>query len=334
TSVQALAESGRIEAWTYGEGGPAFTFRRNPGYEATWLAGNSTLLDDLDAALPELYNPRTVTRLVGLPVQVVRFRGEERGATRLELIAGMPLDSLGPAGLPVESGVFIFDAAHRPLWEKRTTLESGQGAPVVTYRVQLPPGTYRAAIEARLAGPASIARPLARYRGDMTTVGFTPGELGVSDILLASHVEPLVAEPRTRSDLRVAPNPSMVFAPDQPIGLYFELYNLLPDSEQHASYELELVVTVEEIERQGPSLELLLAEIADKWGLTPEGADAIQLRFRKEANVLARDMVPEFFRIQIPGTPDGRYGLRLTVRDRNAGTSITTQRTFWIRGNR
>lgn len=332
-SRQMNATLERLAAWIYGEEDrPEFTFRMDPGgYVIPALSPGPTLLDDLRGLLPELYHPRTVTKLVGLPVQVVRLRGSERELTRLELIAGMPLDSLGPAGLPVESGAFLFDDAHQPLWEKRIALESGAGAPVVSYRVEVPPGAYRAALEARLAGPDSIARPLARFRQDITTVGFTPGDLGVSDLLLAYDVEPLTSEPRTREDLRIAPNPSMTYAPGQPIALYFELYNLLPDAEQHASYELELVVTVDEIQREGHALTQLLAELADKWGLTAEGTDAIQLRFRKEANVLARDMIPEYFKIQIPDSPDGRYTLRLTARDRNAGRSTTTQRTFWIR---
>src|SRR5690606_29824084 len=77
----------RTLTWVYGDG-ISFTLSRLLGYRNARLAESSMLLlQDLDRAMPEMYRPRTVTRLVGLPVQVVRFRGEERGATRLELIA-------------------------------------------------------------------------------------------------------------------------------------------------------------------------------------------------------------------------------------------------------
>jgi len=159
---------------------------------------------------------------------------------------------------------------------------------------------------------------------------FPAGTLGVSDMLLAYHVEPLAAEPVRRSDFRIAPNPAMRYGVDEPVAIYFEIYNLLPDSDQFASYELELTVTIEEIERKGPGIRRLLGELADKWGLTAEGSDVVQLRFRKEAHVRARDLIPEFFEIQLPGAPAGRYRLKLTVLDRNADRSVITEREFRI----
>ena len=65
-------------------------------------------------------------------------------------------------------------------------------------------------------------------------------------------------------------------------------------------------------------------------GLTAEGTDAVQLRFRKEAHVRARDMVPEFFKVQFPDAPAGRYRLKLTVRDRNADREVVAERVFRI----
>ena len=99
----------------------------------------------------------------------------------------------------------------------------------------------------------------------------------------------------------------------------------------YAAYELELVVTVKELERTGPAVQRILGELADKWGLTAEGTQAVQLRFRKEAHVLARDVVPEHFKIQLPAAPAGRYGLRLVVRDRNADRTVVAEREFRIR---
>lgn len=332
--------AGRITTvWSYGVRGPVFVFRQNPGYRRATFAGDFRFYaEDYRSIQPTSLSAPSLPERYDLPVQVARFRGAG-GAMDVEVHSLVPLDRLGEkAGVAdgeVELGLFVQDDAAAELQrETRTEHVAFRGdsaalARLESWRITLPAKRqYLVGVEARepLTWHAAVGR--------VTIDGkeFPAGTLGVSDMLLAYDVEPLTADAAARHEFRIAPNPAMRYRADEPVALYFEIYNLLPDSDQFASYEVELVVSVEEIERKGPAIAKIIGDLADKWGLTREGTDAVQLRFRKEAHVLARDMIPEFFKIQFPDAPPGRYGLKLTVRDRNANRTATTERVFWVGG--
>jgi hypothetical protein len=152
----------------------------------------------------------------------------------------------------------------------------------------------------------------------------------VSDILVANKVEPLVEEPLLRHEFDIDVEPTLTFGGGQPLALYFELYNLVPDAEQFASYELEMVVYLDEIFRAG-GLRQLTGAVADAFGLSEEGSRPVELRFDKEERVVARDMIPEYFSLTLDDPTPGQYTLELRILDRNSGVEMTTTRTFQIR---
>jgi len=326
--------------WSYGYDGPVFVFRQNPGYRRAVFANDFRFYaEDYRSVRPTVLSAPSLPERFELPVQVARFRGPN-GALDVEVHSLLPLARLGSdvavAEGEIEYGLFIQDEKATELRrDTRTDVvafrgDNAQKSRVESWRITLPQANqYLVGVEARepLTWRAAVGRVA------VPATSFPAGTLSVSDLLLAHDVEPLTAEPTQRSDFRIAPNPAMRYGADEPVSMYFEIYNLLPDADQFASYELELVITIEEIERDGPALAQLLGELADKWGLTAEGADAVQLRFRKEAHVRARDVVPEFFKIQLPDAPAGRYRLKLTVRDRNADRSVVAERVFRVGNN-
>ena len=103
----------------------------------------------------------------------------------------------------------------------------------------------------------------------------------------------------------------------------------MPDEEQFASYELELVVYLQEIFREG-LVSSIAGSVADAFGLTPEGGRSVELRVDREARVVARDLIPEFFSIALDDPTPGRYSIELTVTDRNSGRTMTSERVFEI----
>lgn len=332
-----FAAVGKITTvWSYGKDGPVFLFRQNPGYRLAKFGGDFRFYaEDYRSIQPSRVTAPSVASMVEMPVQVVRFRGDGESRVDLEVHAGLPLDTLGAeAGVEeatMETGFFVLnpDGSERVRnvdSEEVAFDVGGENPGLRSWRTAVPAGRpYKVSVEAR--EPLSWAAAVAR--ADVEGITFPAGEPSVSDILLATTVEPLVEEPETRPDFRIVPEPSMAFEANEPIGLYFELYNLVPDSEQFASYELELVVTVDEIYREGP-VSTILGELRDLWGFTGEGGEAVQLRFEKEARVVARDAIPEYFTISLDEAPAGRYGLRLTIHDRNADREFTTTRTFEI----
>ncbi|MBI4539841.1 MAG: GWxTD domain-containing protein [Gemmatimonadetes bacterium] len=342
TFAPSVSDPGDFEAigrittvWAYAETGPVFVFRQNPGYRLARFANDFRFYaEDYRSVQPTRFTAPSLPSLALARMQVVRFRGPDR-AMDLEIHARLPLDSIGSVARVgtaiLDEGLFVLNAQGleiaRVVDRRDVELRALREEQTLrSWRTSVPAGKpYLVSVEARepLSGAAAVARE------NVGAKSFPPGEPSVSDLLLATELEPLRQEPEGRHDFRIVPQPVMTFRASEPIGLYFELYNLVPDADAYASYELELVVSLQEIYRRGP-VRQILGELADKWGFTPEGGQAVRLRFQKEARVLARDLVPEYFTISLADAPAGRYGLELAVLDRNAGLKVTTARTFEI----
>lgn len=319
--------------WSYGREGPVFMFRQNPGYRKALFANDFRFYaEDARERQPAQFSAPSIPALIRMPAQVARFRGED-GAMDIEAHAAVPLDSLSRAAevdqASLETGFFVVEPEGA---EIRRTVESEDvdfaeagDRWLRSWRVSVPAGpAYLVSVEVR--DPLSWAA--SHHRATVGGKRFPAGEPSASDLLLVHDLEPEVENPTERHQIRMRPEPTQAFPPDEDIGVYFELYNFLPDEDQYASYELELQVRVEEIYREG--LDAVFGEIADRWGLSEEGQQAVQLRFSKEDRVVARDMIPEFFTFRMDEPPPGRYGLTLVVTDRNAGREFTIERTFEI----
>ncbi len=326
---------GRVTTvWSYGRNGPVFVFRGMPGYRGATFANDFRFYaENYRARQPARMTAPSLPALLEVPAQIARFRGVD-GEIDLEVYAAVPLDSLrevvGVAAATFETGLFVVEpdgAEIRRVTEAReVTFEAGRALPM-SWRTTVPAGQPHI-VSAEARDPLSWAAAVHRARVDARS--FPAGEPSVSDILLTRSLEVVTDPPRTRTDFRMVPEPTLTYAPDDEIGIYFELYNLLPDSDRLASYDLELAVTVEEIHRTGSFVQLL-GELADRWGLTAEGDQAVRLTFSKQNRVLARDMLPEYFTIQLDEPPPGRYGLRLRVLDRNARLQLEVEREFQVR---
>ena len=335
TTAGDMESTGRVTTvWSYGRNGPVFVFRGMPGYRGATFANDFRFYaENYRARQPARMTAPSLPALLEVPAQIARFRGED-GAIDLEVYAAVPLDSLrevvGVAAATFETGLFVVEpngAEIRRVTEAReVTFEAGRALPM-SWRTAVPAGQPHI-VSAEARDPLSWAAAVHRARVDARS--FPAGEPSVSDILLTRSLEVVVDPPRTRTDFRMVPEPTLTYAPDDEIGIYFELYNLLPDSDRLASYDLELAVTVEEIHRTGSFVQLL-GELADRWGLTAEGDQAVRLTFSKQNRVLARDMLPEYFTIQLDEPPPGRYGLRLRVLDRNARVQLEVEREFQVR---
>lgn len=335
TAAGDMESTGRVTTvWSYGRNGPVFVFRGMPGYRGATFANDfRSYAENYRARQPARFTAPSLPSLLQVPAQIARFRGVG-DEIDLEVYAAVPLDSLrqavGVAAATFETGLFVVEpegAEIRRVTEARqVTFEEGRALPL-NWRTTVPAGQPHI-VSAEARDPLSWAAAVHRARVDARS--FPAGEPSVSDILLTRSLEVVVGPPRTRADLRMVPEPTLSYDPDDEIGVYFELYNLLPDSSQVASYDLELAVTVEEIHRTGSFLQLL-GELADRWGLSAEGDQAVRLTFSKQNRVQARDMLPEYFTIRLDEPPPGRYGLRLRVLDRNARVQMEVEREFQVR---
>lgn len=324
-----------VTLWAYGPAGPAFLFTQSPGYrraifgpEYRWYA------DELRAILPNRLVAPSIPERYPVPVQTARFRGAEQDMA-VEVHALLPLDLLS-RGVDLQSGeleigLFVRDTVASELVRRvrREVVEfQSATARIESWRLGLPAvDEFLVSVEARepLSARSAVGRVAIEPRS------FETGGLTVSDILLAHLVEPIHPDPTSRDDYRIVPNPTMRYGLDQPVAMYFEIYGLKPDDEGYVEFELDLTVTLTDLDRSDRMLiARLIGELADKWGATPVGADAAQIRYYRQARVLARDVVPEYFAVTLPDPPAGNYEVRVKVKDViGAGESIT-ERSFGI----
>lgn len=311
--------------WSYGERGPVFVFRKQLTYRnARFTDPANFLAAQLDRASPQLYRPRTVTDVHGLPLQLVRFRGSRADYTRVEVYALPPVDSLGDStAVAFETGMFVFDRYYQPMWSGRRVLRRVQARAGINYQFEIRPGVFRYGVEARADAPASLARPAARVRDSLVVTGFTSGRLSVSDLLLADSLLPLVENPRTREELRLWPSRTLAVAEGAPIHVYFELYDLAVDADSLGRYQVE--VSVEDSTRRHPITRILrgLAQLVSG----PPSAGS--LTFTRVARVGA-ERTPEFLTVQLGGLGEGDYAVRVRARDEATGGTAETVRRFRI----
>lgn len=324
--------------WSYGREGPVFVFRQMPGYLDARFAGDYEFIaEEYRYYEPSRYeNIPSIPELLDVPVQVARFRGESPEDLAVEIHAGLPVDSLA-RGLDVERGeievgLFVLNPdGEMVLRQVRSELltygEAEHVDELRSWRVLMPAGgSLVAAVEARDA----LSWRSAASRDTFTAEPFPEGSFSISDILVADALRPVVEEPKRRSDFDVIANPELEFISGDPVHIYWELYELEPDPEGFASYDVALAVRVKKLERGNNPLSQFLGTLADAWGFSVVGDDRLELRFNREVRLEGLDRVVEFLRLDLKGAPAGEYEIRLRVWDRNAEKMATRMRAFVV----
>lgn len=301
----------RTALWSYGtsrRGGPHFTFTEVRTYRKKTLS-NPALASDLEAWMPQLYSPSTVTAWHPLPHQVASFRSSDGTHTRVEIYAAPPVDSLDTTvGTRMQAGIFTFLEDYTPVWEGRALADVPAGGVALTFRFDLPAGRYRYGLEARLDGPDSLPRPLAREREALYVPSYAPGALSVSDLLLASDsIRPTVPVVTRRDQLTITPLRGTVVRAGDPLHLYFEIYGLAAGEEDIGTYRAEL--SVEDSTRTNFA-ERLLRRGRDLLGIREEDP-----RVSWERQVAVGERIPEYITVSAPALDAGEYVIRLRLTD-------------------
>ncbi|MBI4513528.1 MAG: GWxTD domain-containing protein [Gemmatimonadetes bacterium] len=324
--------------WTYGRNGPTFIFQRQPGYRTARFAGeHEQLAADYRYQQPAFYKIPSLPVLFRIPVQVARFRGVEPEEAVVEIHAGIPLDSLSEGvdvkGRNLEVGFFLLDPEGRAVERRVRTLPVARAAEVGaelvrvrSWRLILPPDSfYYVGVEAR----DPLSWRAATARDTFTAWRFERGPLQLSDILLADFVDPITESPLMRDELRIRPNPALRYEAGAPLYVYYEVYDLEPDSLGFATYDVTLAIRVKSITRGGGFAQLL-GKLADAWGFSIVGDDRVEVKFSREVKLDDRDRVPGWYRVELQEAPAGEYDIRLEVRDRQSGATAIRARSFTV----
>ena len=191
-----------------------------------------------------------------MPHQVAAF--QERDSIRVEFAYAIPKARVrlsDPNGfVDLEDGVFLFDerwdqvyrrtmdiAMQWPVFDRAidTRSDSLRRNHIVSFRtLRVAPRQHRLVVEVRDRGTGSIGR----FR-ELRAFGTEDSLLAMSDLLLASGIQPKNAFPEGREDLRVAPNPLHTYGRSEPVFIYLEIYNLKRDRFGGTKYRISYRLT-------------------------------------------------------------------------------------------
>ena len=174
-----------------------------------------------------------------VPCQLASFRGREK-KTSLDICYALPAQHLDytvkqhESRISVEVGVFFMNEDWQPVVRdvRDEVLVTERIDPMKEYDVAtqrtllVEPGTYHFALEVRDRGSKNIGL----LRDTVAVVDYDDENLQLSDILFAADIRPYAGEGVFhRGEYCILPNPRKQYTHQQPVCIYYEMYNLKPD---------------------------------------------------------------------------------------------------------
>ena len=191
------------------------------------------------------------SRKHSVPHQVAAFR--EGDGVRVEVSYALPrsrmMSEQDSRVYTVDDGLFLFDETWNEISSDRRKVNFSWDGPDsaihtrmdsirTSYlfdrsQLNLAPGTYHLVLEAR----DPVSHTIATFR-DAYTFAYPDTGLIVSDLLLASKIEPKSGTQDSHRDLAIDPNPIRTFDPDNPVFVYLEVYNLKQNAFGRTDYQI------------------------------------------------------------------------------------------------
>ena len=278
SSFDMLAEANTFNIWDYGDF--KFVFEdpfRNGEYRLytpsadeiasdtnPWIQDYEVQLRETLRSLPERYEYKAPGRQVELPYLVHAFKGKE-GLADVYIHYGIPIQQVPSdrkqIDLTVRTAAFLVNAQREILAERRRTFYGLRVDHILRFKeanlwtdtqvLKAPAGKQEVSLEFETGSGMTVAV----QRRTIEIPDFYTGELAVSDVLLAYHIEevedgkPAMPMDVVRGDLSITPAPWSVFRVDQPIYLYVEIYNLQRGEDGQTQYDVEAVLKKKDTSR-------------------------------------------------------------------------------------
>ncbi len=294
----------------------------------------ATVVQRVVSTNPEYYNIDALEPL-DFYFDAITFKGSN-GQTELQINFGLPIDNIALSSDPDTTIIVERRTAliyPRALdYQKTKHLLSvpvndsnrDRGLQAIS-RVDhiAPPGEYELAIEASRQNANKVGAyqvpqlKLPNYQ-DTTHVL-------ISDLQLASRILDATQAPDSafiRGNYYIQPQPSATFLPiaNQAMYLYFEIYNLKPDTFGQTRYDISY--QVQQRNEQSFSLIPLLGNLGGT-----KKAESVGLSFEQVGSEVD---VKTYLELPLINLKPGRYNLQLTILDRNTDQTVSKQATFFI----
>jgi len=289
------------------------------------------LAQEMIAKAPEEY----LYDLGGAPLEyafdVVSFRADN-GATELDLSYSIPVWQFGDVSdgqgirTRLEHQVTLRDSVMSPQFThafgfgpfdrpKRKMAESHVKVPVYTLpeRVVAPSGRFTMAVQVR----DETSQRTGVYLRPVALSDYSGEELLISDLKLATLITPSgVQGPFVRKGLNITPNPGRLYIRENPVYVYYEVYNLSLDREGKTAYEI-----LYEISPRGGSR---------RRGWTGRRQGDMQTVMMAFSGQGYSTEDHEYTSLDTSGLPAGEYVLTVTFTDLNAGRDVTRSANFLV----
>ncbi len=297
-----------------------------------WLNDYAIIARETFRKVPERYEYEAPGRQIELPYLVSAFKGRD-GKADVYVNYGIPIQDGGldqeTIGITANVGAFLISSQRDLLVEERRTIYGLQAAKVRSFEeaniwidtqaMQAPPGNHEVSMEFETSGGGTVA---VQRRG-VTVPDYSGDRFEVSDVMLAYHVEETLAagaaadKDIVRRGLTISPAPWSVFAGEQPIYLYFEIYNLDQASDGRTNYQMEAVLSQKD-ESKG------LAKLAKRVFGGTEGV-SVSLPGSGTAGDEAHYLI-----LDASNQDTGLYTLKLRVTDNVTGETRERQQDLFL----
>jgi GWxTD domain-containing protein len=319
-ALQILESERNTIVWVYRPVQLRFMFSMTPGFARTTFSGDfRTFYNEQRDLFPVRFdNVPAVADMDTILVQLAQFRGDGAATTELGVFSVMPIGHMargaGVQQASLTTAAIIRDGLMRDVRrdQRRETIRTGDSLQVErrTFRFELVPAEYLLRVEAELGAVDRAARStsllaLRRYGTD---------SLMLSDVVVANRLAPHDSTYSRWTDFFVEPSVGR-FAPNAPVALLWEIYNLVPDSTGRARYSVELHITVRDIERKGFAARIL-GGIGDAVGLTAKGDDEVSLVYNREVTTAPGGRQVEYLTVDLENAPVATYVIMLRVTDK------------------
>lgn len=321
--------------WAYRQPKLRFLFSLTPGSTHITFSGDfRAFYEEARDIFPVRYdNVPAVAEMDSVATQFVQFRNDSaRGVTDVAAFGVVPVGHMiretDLDEVDVTAAVIVKDAlgyeVHRDVRTDRVAPRDTLHMERRSWRFALSPSEYLMRVEARVP----VADRSARGSSVITVRGFGGSALQVSDLLVAERVAPRDSAFERWTDFLIAPSAGR-FAPGSPVGLLWEIYNLLPDSAGLTRYEVALRVTVTEFERR-QFVAQIIGGISDAIGLSALGDDRVMIEYDREEPGRAGGTQVEYLVLDLANDQAATYEIVVTITDLVTGQTATASRNIQV----
>ncbi len=283
---------------------------------------------------PEAYTFEPAGRRVYFPYLASAFKGAN-GRSEVYVTYGIPL-AVGPRTeslkLNLEAGAFLVSDPGGVVARSRRLIEEVPGTQVYSFdgaslwigalALDAPPGKHTLAVEFE----STTQGALGMERSEIDIPRFDTSEFQLSDVQLAYLVEesdqpePDATSSFDRRGYRIQPSPWGVFGVEQPLYIYFEMYNLGLSDEGRSRYQVEAMLVVKGEEGR---LSQLFRRAFRRGG----GGEGVAVQFDGAGSATDEG---QYFILDASTQPPGTYVLALRVKDLGTGKTSERRRTVLL----